>query len=75
MVRNAMFKMKIEGQYNIHDRTLICGVPEYDVIPKDMLADDIPIKLIGVSLGTKPPYMSLEIEKTNYDLVGKTILG
>ena len=36
-----MFRMKVECQFNIEDRTLICGIPEYDVIPEP---NDISVK-------------------------------
>lgn len=67
-----MFRMKVECQFNIEDRTLICGIPEYDVIPEP---NDIPVKIIGISFGGKPPYRSFEIEKTENNLEGKTIIG
>ena len=67
-----MFRMKVEGQFNIGDRTLICGIPEYDANPEP---NDIPVKIIGISFGGKPPYRSFEIEKTENNLEGKTIIG
>lgn len=68
-----MFNMKIDKQLNIQDRTLLLGVPDYDIIPKEILVDGNKYGVIGVSLGVKPPYLSLEIEKTDSKLEGKTI--
>lgn len=70
-----MFNMKIERQLNIKDRTLLLGIPNYDVIPKVVVADGHEVNVIGVSHGAKLPYMSLEVEKTAEDLVGKTIFS
>lgn len=69
-----MFSMKIEQQMNIKDRTLLLGVPEYDSIPEEVFIDNDKYKVIGVSHGVKPPYMSLEIENTNKELRNKEIL-
>ena len=60
--------MKFEQQLNINDRTLILGKPEYDVIPKTIQIDDIGYRVIGLSHGVKPPFVSLEIEKTEKNL-------
>lgn len=68
-----MFKMKIEKQLNIKDRTLLLGVPEYNTIPRRVTSKGNEYKVIGISNGTKYPFMSLEIEKTNLSLVGQTI--
>lgn len=68
-----MFRMQIEHQMNINDRTLLLGIPEYDVIPKKVSSENDKYKVIGISQGVKLPYMSLEIEKTTIDLVGKEI--
>ena len=68
-----MFNMQVEQQMNIKDRTLLLGVPEYDVIPKSIFVDEKEFVVIGSSLGVKLPYLSLEIEKTNDNLVGKTL--
>ena len=68
-----MFEMKVEKQLNIADRSLILGIPSYDSIPKVVSAANEKINVIGVSLGAKPPFMSLEIEKISFDLVGKTV--
>ena len=68
-----MFNMKIDKQLNIQDRTLLLGVPNYDVIPKIILVDDDKYSVIGISHGVNPPYLSLEIEKTASNLEGKSI--
>ena len=68
-----MFKMKIEKQLNIKDRTLIAGIPEYDVIPSHIEVDGHRFAVIGTSLGIQPPFISLEIERTDIHLEGKTI--
>ena len=68
-----MFKMKIEKQLNIKDRTLLSGVAEYDTIPDAVSVDGNRYKVIGTSYGVKLPYISLEIEKTDNDLEGKEI--
>ncbi len=65
--------MKVEKQLNIKDRTLLLGVPDYDAIPKVVVVDDRKINVIGTSLGVKAPFLSLEIEKTAVNLIGKTI--
>ena len=68
-----MFNMRVEKQMNIKDRTLLLGVPENDVIPKTISVDDKVFVVIGTSSGVKPPFMSIEIEKTTDNLTGKTI--
>ena len=68
-----MFRMKIEQQMNLNDRTLLLGIPEYNAIPKKVAANGNTFKVIGVSRGTKQPFMSLEIEKINVKLIGQTI--
>lgn len=68
-----MFKMKIEKQLNIPDRTLLLGQPNERVVPESVSVDGHTFKVLGLSLGAKLPFISLEIEKTNIDLVGKTI--
>lgn len=66
-----MFVMKIEKQMNIKDRTLLLGVPKFDAIPKSISIDDEEYKVIGVSQGVKPPFVSLEIEKMDKKAIGK----
>lgn len=66
-----MFNMKIDQQLNIKDRTLLLGVPEYDEIPDVIFVEKQRFHVIGVSSGSKLPYLSLEIEKTADDLTGK----
>lgn len=68
-----MFNMRVEKQMNIKDRTLLLGVPENDVIPETISVDDKVFAVIGTSAGVKPPFMSIEIEKTTDNLTGKTI--
>lgn len=68
-----MFKMKIEKQLNIQDRTLLSGIAEYDAIPDTISVGGNSYKVIGTSYGVKLPYISLEIEKTGNDLEGKEI--
>ena len=63
--------MNIEKQLNLDSRTLILGVPKYNAIPNTILIDDKPYKVIGISVGAKPPYMSMEIERTDKKLTGK----
>ena len=65
-----MFRMKIECQLNIQDRTLIGGVAEYNVIPKEVKINHKVYKVLGVSYGVKKPKISLEIEKTEDGLQG-----
>lgn len=66
-----MFRMKIEQQLSLNDRTLILGIPEFDAIPQRLKIGDSDFAVIGISVGTKPPYMSLEIEKTTKNLKGE----
>ena len=68
-----MFRMKIEQQMNIKDRTLLLGIPEFNAIPEKVVANGDTFKVIGVSNGAKHPFMSLEIERTNKNLKGHTI--
>lgn len=64
-----MFRMKIEQQLNLNDRTLILGIPEFDAIPQRLRIGNSDFTVMGISVGTKPPYMSLEIEKTTKNLI------
>lgn len=66
-----MFNMIIEKQMNLNDRTLILGTPDYKTIPETVMIEKTAHKVIGISAGAKPPYMSLEIEKTEENLIGK----
>lgn len=65
--------MKVEKQMSVKDRTLIVGVPQYDTIPKKVNAGNRVFNVIGVSQGVKIPFLSLEIEKTTFNLEGKTV--
>lgn len=65
-----MFRMKIESQLNIEDRTLIGGVAKYNAIPRKIQVNHKLYEVIGLSYGSKPSKISLEIEKTNDKLQG-----
>ena len=69
-----MFEMEIKGQLNISDRTLLSGIPLYDSIPKHISCENKTYNVIGISYGISPPYISLEIEKTKDNLIGKKII-
>ena len=68
-----MFNMKVVEQKNIEDRTLLLGIPDYDVIPEEISDDSNKYKVIGLSVGVKAPYVSLEIESTKDELKGKIV--
>ena len=68
-----MFRMKVEMQMNMADRTLLLGIPEYNLIPKVIKTQKGTFLVFGCSVGVKPPYISLEIERTDHDLIGKNI--
>lgn len=68
-----MFKMEIKAQFNIADRTILGGATEFDQIPKIITIDNKEYKVIGLSYGVKPPYISLEIEEADVCLIGKMI--
>lgn len=68
-----MFDMTIIEQLNLIDRTLILGVAKYDAIPKKVVVSNIEYKVLGISMGGNPTYISLEIEKTDSKLVGKKL--
>ena len=70
-----MFNMKIERQLNLKDRTLLLGIPNCDIIPKVVVINKLEYKVLGVSSGIKPPYLSLEIERTNLRLSKHIIVG
>lgn len=63
--------MKIEQQLNMKDRTLLLGKPDYNIIPNNVSVDENTFKVIGISCGVKLPYISIEIEKTDLELIGK----
>lgn len=67
--------MNIEKQLNLENRTLILGVPKYNAIPETIMIDDKPYKVIGISAGAKPPFVSMEIERTDKKLTGKTAVN
>ena len=68
-----MFKMKIEKQINIENKTLLLGISESVVFPDSVCIDDKNYKVIGVTMSCPPPFLSLEIERTNNNFVGKII--
>ena len=70
-----MFNMKIESQMNMHDRTLICGIPQFDSVPKEVVIAGNRYDVIGVSSGVNPPYVSLEIMKTDTKMVGEEAIS
>ena len=65
-----MFKMKIEKQLNLDDRTLLAGKPTFDSIPAYVEINNKTYKVIGRSMGIALPFISLEIEKSDDNLVG-----
>ena len=65
-----MFDMKIERQLDMKDRTLLLGVPRYDSIPEIVEIEGKRHKVIGVSHGVKPPFVSLEIERITKPVIG-----
>ena len=65
-----MFKMKVESQMNLPDRTLICGIPNVISIPPKVAIEGNKYNVIGISQGVRPPYISLEINKSTDNLVG-----
>ena len=70
-----MFVMKVEKQMNIMERTFLLGVPDFDKIPKTIYVKNFNLTVLGTSYGVKLPYVSLEVELTNIDLVGEVISG
>lgn len=67
-----MFRMKINKQMNMQDRTLISGEPTFDSIPSMIIIDSKEYKVLGVSQGVKLPFVSLEIERAESNLENKT---
>lgn len=70
-----MFEMKIDKQLNLQDRTLLLGEPNFNELPKIVYCGNVEYNVIGVSSGVPSPYISLEIEKEEANLVGKTLIG
>lgn len=69
-----MFEMKVEKQLNIlADRTLLLGKSEDSIIPESISLDGKTFQVLGKSPGVHPPFISLEIEKTTVNFLGKTI--
>jgi hypothetical protein len=67
--------MIVEKQLNIKDRTLLLGIPNDGAIPSAITCNGGKFSVIGTSYGSRPPYISLEIEKTDADLAGVEIYG
>lgn len=65
-----MFRMEIESQLNMADRTLIGGIAGFTRLPEFVNIRGKQYHVIGVSGGVKLPYLSLEIEKTSDQLKG-----
>lgn len=70
-----MFKMTVEKQWCLADRTLVLGKAEYDEIPKIVKMNKENIHVLGISSGVVPPLLSLEIERQTDDFIGKTLIG
>lgn len=70
-----MFRMEVESQLNMKDRTLIGGKPAFTDIPGYIIVSGKKYRIIGVSKGIKLPYMSLEVEKTSDQLQGKLAIA
>ena len=70
-----MFKMKIEKQLNLKDRSLLLGFAEFKTIPEYIIVGNTKYKIIGLSSGVKLPYISVEIERINENLVGKIVMS
>lgn len=68
-----MFTMKVEKQMRLHDRTLLLGRPQFDIIPKQVNIKNEKINVIGISNGVVPPFISLEIEPIKNKVVGETV--
>lgn len=65
--------MKVEQQYNLNDRTIIGGEPQYDVVPSVLKSNGLTFEVIGLCSGIKPPKMALEIKKINRDIIGSVL--
>ena len=69
-----MFKMKIEFKSEFcssaEERTLLAGKPTFDSIPAYVEINNKTYKVIGRSMGIALPFISLEIEKSDDNLVG-----
>ena len=52
---------------------MIGGIGEYDIIPELIKIDDKTYRVIGVTPGIMFPKISLEIERTEENLRGKTV--
>ena len=66
-----MFRMTIETQLNLKDRTLLGGRPDVCRIPKTIRVGEKTFAVMGASSGVRPPFLSLEIEKTALSLIGQ----
>lgn len=68
-----MFSMTVEKQMNLNKRTLLLGKSQFDVIPSQVMIMGKKIKVIGISNGVVPPFISLEIEQIHNNVVGETV--
>lgn len=68
-----VFNMTVMQQLNLKDRTLLAGVPNFDIIPPVITMNNQKFKVIGLSQGINPPAMCIEIERTDIELIGKEI--
>ena len=66
-----MFRMIIEAQLNIKDRTLNGGNTEYDILPETIRVGNKQYKVFGLSQGIISPKVSLEIQPIKEDLKGQ----
>jgi len=66
--------MKIEEQLNVANRTVISGIAEPYKMPSLIVIDNKIQRVKGYSTCSKKPYISIEIERTDKDLIGKTIV-
>ena len=70
-----MFNMIVENQMNLIDRTVVLGKPNFDKIPKKVKFQNRIINVKGISKGVAPPFLSLEIDKIEENLVGEMIIA
>ena len=68
-----MFSMTVEKQINLNDRTLLLGKPKFDKIPKQIVLKGKIINVLGISNGPVPPFISLEIEQIEDNVIGETL--
>lgn len=68
-----MFEMIIKSQISIGSKTIIGGRAKYDLIPEQVVIGNKVFKILCVPQGIKPPFLAIEIEKTDSDFVGLKI--